>query len=60
MSENKNIIFSMIGVSKSFENNNKHISRSSLICNVKVEDYEKRIVLPHEKTRERQKKIDLS
>ena len=39
-----------------FENNNKHISRSSLICNVKVEDYEKRIVLPHEKTRERQKK----
>ena len=24
-----------------FENNNKHISRSSLICNVKVEDYEK-------------------
>ena len=39
-----------------FENNNKHISRSSLICNVKVEDYENRIVLPHEKTREKQKK----
>ena len=39
-----------------FENNNKHISRNSLICNVKVEDYEKRIVLPDEKTRERQKK----
>jgi len=39
-----------------FENNNKHISRSSLICNVKVEDYEKKIVLPHEKTREKQKK----
>ena len=39
-----------------FENNNKHISRSSLICNVKVEDYKKKIVLPHEKTREKQKK----
>ena len=39
-----------------FENNNKHISRSSLICNVKVEDYEKKVVLPHEKTREKQKK----
>ena len=39
-----------------FENNNKHISRSSLVCNVKVEDYENRIVLPHEKTREKQKK----
>ena len=39
-----------------FENNNKYISRSSLICNVKVEDYKKRIVLPHEKTREKQKK----
>ena len=39
-----------------FENNNKNISRSSLICNVKVEDYKKKIVLPHEKTREKQKK----
>ena len=39
-----------------FENNNKHIFRSSLICNVKVEDYEKKVVLPHEKTREKQKK----
>ena len=39
-----------------FENNNKYISRSSLICNVKVEDYKKKIVLPHEKTREKQKK----
>ena len=39
-----------------FENNNKHIPRTSLICNVKVEDYEKKVVLPHEKTREKQKK----
>ena len=44
-----------------FEINNSNIQRNSLICNVKVENYESKIVFPHEKTREKQKqdRLDL-
>ena len=38
-----------------FKNGEEELTRCSLICNVKVENYENKIIFPHEKTRKKQK-----
>ena len=38
-----------------FKNGEDELIRCSLICNVKVENYENKIIFPHEKTRKKQK-----
>ena len=38
-----------------FKNGEEELIRCSLICNVKVENYENKIIFPHEKTRKKQK-----